>query len=476
MNDMTTIQPATGGRPGAAEIEAFAGRLSGRVIDPDGADYDEARLVWNGMIDRRPAAIVRCATADDVAAALAFAREQGLPISVRGGGHNVAGNAVLDDALVIDLTDMNEVRVDAERRTATVAGGATLGDVDKATAPFGLAAPVGVVSATGVAGLTLHGGLGWLSRKHGAALDNITSVEIVTSDGQIRRASAEENPDLFWAVRGGGGNFGVVTSFEFALHPVGPEVWFAAVFYPLEQAEAALRWYREYMPTACEELGTLAVLWTAPEEEFIPLEAQGKPAIVFLACYSGPFEKGEEAIRPFRELGEPLADLSGPMPFQEVQQFLDADYPDGRNYYWKSSYLEELSDETIAKLIAHTKTRPSQLTSIDVWFLGGALQRVPAGATAFGQRQSPFLIGVESNWDEADREEENIGWAREVIEDMQSISDAAAYLNFPGFSEEGEAQLVKAFGDNFPRLQEVKAKYDPDNVFRANLNIRPATP
>jgi FAD/FMN-containing dehydrogenase len=474
MNDMTTTRPATGGKSGDGTFEALAGRLSGRVISPAGADYDEARLVWNGMIDRRPAAIVRCTTADDVAAALGFACERGLPISVRGGGHNVAGNAVLDDALVIDLTDMNEVRVDAERRTAAVAGGATLGDLDKATAPHGLAAPVGVVSATGVAGLTLHGGLGWLSRKYGAALDNIVSVEIVTADGQIRRASASENPDLFWAVRGGGGNFGVVTSFEFKLYPVGPEVWFAAVFYPLEQAEAALRWYREYMPTACEELGTLAVLWTAPEEEFIPVEAQGKPAIVFLACYSGPFEKGEAAIRPFRELGRPLADLSGTMPFQEVQQFLDADYPDGRNYYWKSSYVEELSDATIARLIEHTKTRPSPLTSIDVWFLGGALQRVPAGATAFGQRQAPFLIGVESNWDEAGRADENIGWAREVIDDMQRVSDAAAYLNFPGFSEEGEAQLVKAYGDNFSRLREVKAKYDPENLFRANLNIRPA--
>ena len=474
MHDTTMTRLARAGQPDGSAVEALASRLSGRIITTDGADYEEARQVWNGMIDRHPAFIVRCAGADDVAQAVRFAREHDVLTSVRGGGHNVAGNAILDDAMVIDLSEMNEVSVDAARRTAKVQGGATLGDLDKATAPFGLAAPVGVVSATGVAGLTLHGGLGWLSRKYGAALDNIVSVEIVTADGQIRRASADENPDLFWALRGGGGNFGVVTSFEFTLHPVGPDVWFAAVFYPLEEAEAALRWYREYMPTASEELGTLVVLWTAPEEEFIPLEAQGKPAIVFLACYSGPFEKGEEAIRPFRELGRPLADLSAPMPFKDVQQFLDADYPNGRNYYWKSSYLEELSDAAIAKLIERAKTWPSPLTSIDVWFLGGALRRVPADATAFGQRQAPFLIGVESNWDEADRAEENIGWARDVIEDMQRISDAAAYLNFPGFSEEGETQLVKAFGDNFPRLREVKAKYDPENLFRANLNIRPA--
>ena len=474
MNDTAPIPTVPSEPIDHDTLEALSGRLRGRIITPDSSDYEEARQVWNGMIDRRPAFIVRCAGAADIAEAVRFANEHGILTSVRGGGHNVAGNAVLDGAMVIDLSEMRSVRVDPLRRTATVEGGATLGDLDHETAPFGLAAPVGVVSATGVAGLTLHGGLGWLTRKHGAALDNILSVDIVTADGAFKKASAEENADLFWAIRGGGGNFGIVTSFEFRLHPVGPNVWFAAVFYPLDEAEKVLRFYRDHMSDAPEELGTLAVLWTAPEEEFIPVEAQGQSAIVLLACYSGPFDQGEEAIRPFREVAEPLADLSGPMPFKEVQQFLDADYPDGRNYYWKSSYLEELSDETIATLIEHTKTRPSPLTSIDVWFLGGALQRTAEDATAFTQRHAPVLIGVESNWDEPNREEENIGWARKVIEDMQRISDAGAYLNFPGFSEEGEAQLMKAFGCNFDRLKELKTKYDPGNLFRANLNIPPA--
>ena len=458
-----------------ATIDAWADGLRGRVIFPEDDAYGEARRVWNGLIDRRPAFIVRCAEGADVARAVRFAAEHRLVVSVRGGGHNVAGNAVLDGAMVIDLSEMREVHVDPIGRRAHVQGGATLGDLDRETTPHGLAAPLGVVSATGVAGLTLHGGLGWLTRKHGASLDNLVSVEIVTADGQLRHASAQENSDLFWAVRGGGGNFGVVTSFEFALHPVGPDVWFAAVFYPLERAAEGLRFYRDHMRTAPEELGTLAVLWTAPEEEFIPEEARGEPVLVFLACHAGPFDQGAAAIRPFRKLEGPIADLSGPMPFVEVQQFLDADYPNGRNYYWKSSYLDALTDAAIDKLVAHTKTRPSPLTSIDVWALGGALARMPAAGTAFAQREAPILIGVESNWDEPDREQENVAWARAVVEDMQRLSDASAYLNFPGFSEEGEDQLVRAFGGHYGRLREVKAKYDPDNLFRANLNIRPAS-
>ncbi len=474
MMDTPNSPPRAANEFDRATIEAWAGQLRGEAIFPDDNAYGEARRVWNGLIDRRPAVILRCAEAADVAHAVRFATEHGLLTSVRGGGHNVAGNAVLDGAMVIDLSTMREVRVDPVGRRAHVQGGATLGDLDRETGRHGLAAPIGVVSATGVAGLTLHGGLGWLTRKYGASLDNVVSVEIVTADGRLRRASAKENSDLFWAVRGGGGNFGVVTSFEFELHPVGPDVWFAAVFYPLDRAAEGLRFYRDHMRTAPEELGSIAVLWTAPEEAFIPEEARGDPVLVFLACYSGPFDQGEAAIRPFRDFGEALADLSGPMPFVEVQKFLDADYPNGRNYYWKSNYLNALTDAAIDRLVAHTKTRPSPLTSIDVWALGGAFARVPTGGTAFAQRQAPFLIGVESNWDEPDRAEENVAWARAVVEDMERLSGASAYLNFPGFSEEGEDQLARAFGAHYKRLREVKAKYDPDNLFRANLNIRPA--
>ena len=461
-------------RVGDDAIEAFENGLRGRIIRPGDADYDAARSVWNGMIDRRPALIVRCAGNADVMAAVRFAGEHDLLTCVRGGGHNVAGSAVQDGAIVIDLSEMRSVRVDPARGTATVEAGATLGDLDHETAPFGLAAPVGLVSATGVAGLTLHGGLGWLSRKWGPSVDNVAAVDIVTADGELRRASADENADLFWAIRGGGGNFGVVTAFEFTLRPVGPEVWFAMVFYPLDVAKKVLQFYRDYMPTAPEELGTLAVLWTAPEETFIPVEAHGAPAIVMLACYSGPLEDGEAAIRPFRELGTPLADLSGKMPFAEVQQVLDADYPNGRNYYWKSSYLEALNDAAIDALIERTKTRPSPLTSIDIWALGGAIARMPADQTAFAQGTSPILIGVESNWDEADMAEENVGWARGVIDDMKPYESDGAYLNFPGFGEEGEDQLKTAYGANYTRLKAIKAKYDPSNLFRSNLNIPPA--
>jgi FAD/FMN-containing dehydrogenase len=345
------------------------------------------------------------------------------------------------------------------------AGGATLRDLDHETQAFGLAAPVGVVSATGLGGLTLHGGYGWLSRRLGLSIDNLLAVDIVTADGQLRHASAEEEPELYWAVRGGGGEFGVVTAFEFRLSPVGPEVWFGLTMYPMEQGADALRRFRDHMSQAPEELGALGVLWTAPEAPPIPEPVRGRPVFVFAACYSGPPERGEEVLRPFREFGEPLLDATQRIPFAEAQQALDENYPDGRLYYWKSSYLTELSDGAIDVLVAHASERPSPLSSVIVWALGGAVARVPPTETPFGMRAAPYMVGIEANWEDAAHTDENMAWNRSLFADLKPFSAGASYLNFPGFYEEGEAMLKGAYGENLERLKRVKAQYDPEGMF-----------
>ncbi|WP_373498361.1 FAD-binding oxidoreductase [Desulfococcus sp.] len=454
-------------------VDRFHERLRGRLLAAGDDGYDDARRVWNGMIDRRPALIVRCRGTADVIAAVAFAREHGLLTGIRGGGHNVAGSALVDNGLVIDLSEMRSVRVDPERRLARAEGGARLGDLDHETQAFGLAAPVGVVSATGVAGLTLHGGAGWLLRKHGFSIDNLSSVDIVTADGQLRKASQTENSDLFWAVRGGGGNFGVVTSFEFRLHPVGPRVWMAVPVYPLEQARGVITGLREYMAGAEKELMALAVFWSAPDVPEVPPEMRGTPVVIVLGCDTGPFHDGERRIAPLRRLGDPIADLSGPMSWVQAQKYLDADYPDGDFYYWKSCYLDRLDGEVVEVLANHTRMRPSAASSIDVWMLGGA----PAGSsspdTAFYRRDAPYMLGIEANWHRREDAEANIAWARGLFDDMRRFSREGIYLNFPGFMEDKEALLQAAFGPNLTRLRAVKAKYDPANVFSGLLSTMP---
>jgi FAD/FMN-containing dehydrogenase len=385
----------------------------------------------------------------------------------------VAGHAVCDGGLVIDLSALRAVSVDPQRRTARAQGGAKLGDLDHETQAFGLAAPVGVVSATGVAGLTLHGGLGWLARRHGLSVDNLLSADVVTADGHFHRASPVEHPDLFWAVRGGGGNFGVVTSFEFRLHPVGPEVWLLLTMYPVERARAALQLFRSQLPKAPDELGVIGVFWSAPHLPEVPPAAQGSDVFIFLGCYSGPVEKGEQVLKPYRTLGAPLADLSGVTRFLDVQRALDADYPDGMLYYWKSTYLDHLDDEAVAALIDHAAARPSPITSLDVWGLGGAVSRVDPQATPFARRDAPFLLGIESNWQRPEDAPANLAWSRKVFQAMQRYSRGGSYLNFPGFAEEGESLVRGAYGVNYERLRRVKAQYDPDNLFCGNLNIAP---
>lgn len=472
---MQTLHSKPAAKVGAVTaelIESLKGRLRGELIVPGDADYDEARRIWNGLIDKRPGAIARCTGAADVTACVNLVREHRLTFSIRAGGHNVAGRALCDDGLVIDLSAMHSVRVDPATRTVRAQGGATLGDIDHETQPFGLAVPLGLVSKTGVAGLCLHGGAGWLTCKYGLTLDNLISVDIITADGQLRQADEQDNADLFWAVRGGGGNFGVVTSFEFRAYPVGPEVWFLATLYPMAQAASLLRAVRDYAAAAPEELGILASLWSAAPEPPIPEQHRGAPVLAVLGCYSGPFEQGQAAIQPLRELAEPIADFSGPMPFAQVQTFLDADYPDGMLYYWKSAYLQRLDDEVIDVLIDHASRRPSALSSPDVWFLGGAFARAPPDQTAFARRDVPYVLGIEANWREPSQSDANIAWARAIYDAAQPFA-RGLYLNFPGFVEDGDRLLQGAYEANYPRLQAVKARYDPDNLFQGTLNIPP---
>jgi FAD/FMN-containing dehydrogenase len=459
----------------AAAIVELRGRLRGRIILPGDEFYEPRRKVWNGMIDRRPALIVECTGTADVVAAVSFARDRNLPISVRGGGHNVAGTAVIENGVVIDLSRMDGVWVDPEQRIARAGGGATLGVLDHETQLFGLATPVGVVSRTGVAGLCLHGGLGFLTRKYGLTCDNLTAADVVTADGRVLRADRHNHPDLLWALRGGGGNFGAVTSFEFRLHPVGPEVWAAIVMYPVEQAASIMRFYREFMAEAPEELMSLAIFWTTPGEEPVPEPARRQPALILFGCYSGPLDEGEQAVQPLRDAGTPLVDLSGRYPFTAVQQLFDPDYPDGRRYYWKSLYLRSLDEEVVAALADHASRRPSPLSSLDVWTLGGAMRHVPEGGSAFEHRDAPYLLGIEANWDDPADDAANLGWAREVFRDMQTrFPSGGVYLNFPGFLEESASVVGQAYGgEHLARLQEIKTKYDPGNLFRSNFNIRP---
>jgi FAD/FMN-containing dehydrogenase len=449
------------------KLSAFRADLQGVVVLEGDDEYEEARSVWNGMIDTRPALVVLCEGTDDVVEAVRFARDERLPVSVRGGGHNVAGTSLVEDGLVIDLARMRGVEVDPDRRTARTGAGCTLGDLDAATQEFGLAAPLGVVSETGIAGLTLGGGIGWLRRKHGLSSDNLLSLEVVTADGSVRTASADENADLFWALRGGGGRLGVVTSFEYRLHPVGPEVFVCFVLYPAHRAEEVLRSCDTHTASAGDDVSPLGVLGHVPAADLFPEEAHGRPYVAIIAVHPEGGEEGATALAPLRALGDPIVDLSGPMPYVEAQKLLDEDYPDGWRYYWKSTGISELGSAVLERLSTHAAAAPSHHSTIDVWFHGGAMSRVEAGATAFGARPA-YLVGVEANWETGQEAEDeaNIAWARETVADLDPFSTGGAYLNFPGLFEEGDELLRSSFGDeNYRRLVQVTRTYDPTGLF-----------
>jgi FAD/FMN-containing dehydrogenase len=467
-----TMGPAMAGIVDVGSLEGLRANLRGELFIPGDAGYDDARALWNGMVDRRPAALVRVAGVDDVVSAVRFAGEHGLTVTARGGGHGVAGNALSDGGLVVDLSRLKDVSVDPDARTARSGGGVTLGELDAATQVHGLATPLGVVTKTGIAGLTLSGGIGWLRRKHGLAADNLVSLEVVTADGQVRIASESENSELFWALRGGGGSFGVVTALEYRLHAVGPDVMVAFVLYPGERATEILRAVDEYTATAPEEVSPLAFLGRVPHGEPFPREIHGRPYAAVAAVYAGDAREGERVLAPLRELGDPLADLSGVLPYVEAQALLDEDYPDGWRYYWKSVDLDELADEALERLAAHAATAPSHHSTIDVWYHGGAMGRVGAEDTAFGRR-APYLIGVEANWEPGDSDDENVAWARATVDALGPFSTGGAYLNFPGLFEEGDDLLRASYGErNFARLIALKRELDPQNVIGGAGAIR----
>ncbi len=473
MTTLTTLQGTTVDLDD--HLDTLAGQLRGELLRRDDAGYDAARALWNGMTDRHPAAIARCAGTDDVRVAVRFAADHDLLLAVRGGGHNVAGTAGADGALVVDLSPLHHVEVDAERRRARAGGGATFGHLDAATQRHGLAAPGGVVSATGIGGLTLSGGIGWLRRKHGLTCDNLVAATLVAADGTVHQVDEDRDPELLWALRGGGGNLGVVTEFTYRLHPVGPEVFMAFAVYPLDAAEQVLRGYRDWTDDLADEVSSLVVCGSVPEEEHIPEEHWGEPCVIIVACAATDTDRGEDLTRPSRQLAAPIADLSGPVPFVELQQLFDADYPDGDRYYWRSLHLPGLSDEVIERTIAWTMTRPSLRTTLDLWHLGGALSRVEPAATAYGDRSAPFLLAVESNWEDPADDDANLAWTRDCVDAFEELSTGREYLNFPGFLEDREATLQTAHGAaNLDRLRAIKRRMDPDNRFRLHQNVAPS--
>lgn len=459
-----------------ATLEQLRRSMTGELLVVGDAGYDRARAVWNGMIDRRPIVIARCRNTADVRVALGFAQARQLPVSIRGGAHNVAGHAVCDQGVMIDLSPMRSVRVDPQRRRAWVEGGATWGDVDRATQAFGLATPGGLISDTGVAGLTLSGGIGWLRSRYGLCIDNLVAADVVTADGRVVRASPEENDDLLWALRGGGGNFGVVTAFEFMLHPVGPTVMFCAPVYPIEAGSGPIRFWRDFLADKADDVGSLVEFSTIAADPAFPETSWGKRVYTLAAVYAGDAAVGERLLRPLRELAAPVVDFSGAMSYCDLQKLFDSQTPFGqRRCYWKSHYLNGLSDSTIDAVVQSNAEPPSPFTLSSIWNFGGAMARVPAHATAFGDRSMSYMLSIDSVWSEAKDDATNITWTRDFWKRMQPFAQhGRMYLNFPGLGEEGEGLLRDTFGDNYRRLQAIKHKYDPGNVFRFNPNIRPA--
>jgi hypothetical protein len=444
-----------------AAVQEFAANLRGELVRPEDEGYDTTRAVFNGMIDKRPAMIVRCAGTSDVIRGVSFARTHDLLLSVRGGGHGVAGNAVSDGGMMLDLSPMKGIRVDPVRRTAQAQAGLTLGEFDHETQAFGLATTLGVVSATGIAGLTLGGGLGWLNGKHGLACDNLLSADVVTADGRLLTASDEENEDLFWGIRGGGGNFGVVTLFEYRLYPVGP-VLGGGLRYPAAQARDFLRFYDEFASTCPDELSTAASLGQAPD---------GSVVAGVAVCYCGPLETGERALRPLRGFGSPLEDTIQPMSYQTLQSAPDAGFPLGRQHYWKSSYLKHSSDEAIEVMLRFVAEMPSPISGVGLQQMHGAASRVDPAATAFRHRDEHYDFLILSQWEDPTYAEENIRWTRALFEAMEPFFEKGVYVNNLG--EEGEDRVKEAYGEHYERLVALKDKYDPTNFFRLNQNVMP---
>ena len=449
-----------------AIIQEFKTSLSGQLILPEHPSYNEVRIVWNAMIDKHPALIARCVGTADVIKSVKFARANNLLVSVRAGGHNVSGKAVCDNGIMIDLSLMKGIWVDPSRQIALAQPGMRLGEFDRETQAFGLATTLGIISNTGIAGLTLGGGVGWLARKYGLACDNLLSVDIVTADGQFLKASDKENEDLFWGVRGGGGNFGIVTSFEYKLHRVGPQVLAGMVLHPFEKAREALKFYRNYSASIPDDMNTVCALLTSPE---------GHPVVAIVVCYHGQsIDAGQQKLWPLREFGPPIADLIRPMSYVEAQSILDSAVPpSGLRSYWKSHFLKEIPDQAIDTLIDHFAKVPSPRTAIQLQQFGGAVSRVREDATAFGHRQDgEYDLIILSLWQNSSDDNANISWTQELWDAMKPFSPGGVYINNLG-DDEPEGRVRAAYGPNYDRLVATKNKYDPTNLFHLNQNIKP---
>lgn len=461
------------------QFTAFRADIRGEVITPNDSGFDEARGIFNGMIDKYPGLIVHCSGVADVIQCVNLARENRLLTAIRGGGHGVAGNAMCEGGLVIDLSGMNQVRIDPKAQIAWVQGGCALGDVDHETSAFNLACPGGVVSTTGVAGLTIGGGYGWLRGKFGMSVDNLRAVEIVTPDGKLIRASEDENTDLYWAIRGGGGNFGVVVTFEFDLHQLPPKVMLCNPIYAAEHAAEVLRGWREYMEGAPDEFTTEFFFWTIPNDPAFPEEIHGEDVVIPCGVYAGPVEEGEKFIEPLRNLAPVLFDASGPMRFVDIQQMFDPYLPYGEvQCYWKALYMDRLDDDMVDSLVGHFIDQPpnAKLCPLVLHNLRGVSQRVPVDATAFPGRNWPYLMEFNVTWSDPKEDEEGIAWTRNAWNDMREKYDQydGTYLNIDSHNEDGNPWVQETFRDNYKRLQEIKKKYDPMNLFRVNANIPPA--
>jgi len=467
IDEMSTTTLAQG------SVAELAESLRGDLIRPGDPEYNEARTIWNGAHDHKmPALIVRCAGVSDVIRAVEFARSEELLVSVRGGAHSIPGFSTNDGGIVIDLSQMKGIRVDPEARTAVAQPGLTWAEFDHETQQFGLAVTGGLVSTTGIPGFTLGGGVGWLMRKHGLTADNLIAADVVTADGRLVHCSADENPELYWGIRGGGGNFGVAVSLEYDLHQVGPTVTAGAVFYPGHLAGDILRFYREFTQDAPDELTTLVSLATAPPAPFLPEEAHGQKGVVIAGMYAGSPDAGEQAFRPLRELGPKAADLIGPMPYVAMQSILDPLWGPGAYNYFKAGWMGGLDDESIDTLVHYHQNISSPKSEIHVHHVGGAVARVPADATAFGDRSQPFLLNVIASTFTSEGYDEAVEWARNLHGAMDQGLTGGTYVNF--LTDQGEDGVRSAYGDKFERLQALKDEYDPTNLFRLNQNIPPS--
>lgn len=454
-----------------ADIDAFKTHFRGEVILPDDAGYDEVRQIWNAMIDRKPALIARCTSPEDVVQAIGFGRTQNLLISIRGGGHNIAGNAVCDEGLMIDLSLMKDVQVDLATQRASVEPGCTLGEFDAVVQAHGLATPLGINSTTGVAGLTLGGGFGWLSRKYGMTIDNLLSAEVVTADGRQLHASESENTDLFWGLRGGGGNFGVITGFEFQLHPVGPEVLCGLIVFPFDQAKQVITRFARFTETMPEELNVWMVTRKAPPLPFLPEEAHGKEMVALALCYAGDPEEGEKLIAPLRGFGTAIGEHIGVMPYLAWQQAFDPLLAKGARNYWKSHNFSQLSDGVIDAIIEYAAKLPSPQCEIFIGTIGGQTTRVAPEAMAYSSRDACYVMNVHGRWESAAEDAHGIAWAREFFAKSQPFASSGAYINF--LTQEETDRIAFAYGATWTRLIQLKNKYDPTNLFRMNQNIKP---